>query len=107
MSRSLSMITGLVLTILTCLPSGSLAEDSARARKLLNSQGCKACHSFEGDGGKDADSLEVIGERLSWAEIRLQLVNQAQTHADGSMPDFSHLSDAEIEALVYLIKPAQ
>ncbi len=107
MFRTWSMIGWLALIIVTYLPSGSLAEDTAMARKLFNSQGCKACHAFEGDGGREAASFEEMRERLSWAEIRVQLVNQARTHADGSMPDFSHLSDAEIEALIYLIKPSQ
>jgi mono/diheme cytochrome c family protein len=107
MLRALSMIAGLTLFIITCLPFEGLAKDTALARKLLNSQGCKACHTFEGDGGRDAGSFEEMRERLSWAEIRLQLVNQARTHADGSMPDFSHLSEAEIDALIYLIKPRE
>jgi len=107
MIRTLSIIGGLTLAIVTYLPCDSLAEDTALARKLLNSQGCKACHTFEGDGGRDAGSFEEMRERLSWAEIRLQLVNQPGTHANGRMPDFSYLSEAEIEALVYLIKPRQ
>ena len=107
MSRTLFMIGGLALIIVTYLPFDSLAEDTALARKLLNSQGCKACHSLEGDGGKDAESFEEIRNRLSWAEIRLQLVNQERIHAYSKMPDFSHLSDAEIDALIYFIKPVQ
>ena len=51
--------------------------------------------------------LEDIRDRLSWAEIRLQLVNQERVHGHGKMPDFSHLSDAEIDALIYFIKPVQ
>jgi len=107
MLRTLFMIGGLALIIVTYLPFDSLAKDTALARRLLNSQGCKACHTFEGDGGRDAGSFEEMRERLSWAEIRLQLINQPGTHADGSMPDFSHLSDEEIDALIYLIKPRE
>ena len=102
-----AMICGFTLIIVTCLPCRSAADDTALARKLLNSQGCKACHALEGDGGNDAESFKEIRARLSWAEIRLQLVNPERTHARGSMPDFSHLSEAEIEALIYLIKPVQ
>ena len=104
---NLAIIGGFSLVIFTCLPCSSLADDTALARKLLNSQGCKACHSLEGDGGKDAESFEEIRNRLSWAEIRLQLVNQERVHAYSKMPDFSHLSDAEIDALIYFIKPVQ
>jgi len=104
---NLAIIGGITLVAFVCLPCRSLADDSALARKLLNSQGCKACHSLEGDGGKDAESFEDIRDRLSWAEIRLQLVNRERVHGHGKMPDFSHLSDAEIDALIYFIKPVQ
>ena len=104
---NLALTGGLTLVIMTCLPFNSCADDTALARKLLNSQGCKACHSLEGDGGKDAESFEGIRERLSRAEIRSQLVNQERLHAYGKMPDYSHLSEAEISALIYFIKPVQ
>jgi len=104
---NLVMIGGLALLISSTVPVSSFAADNALARKLINSQGCKACHSLEGDGGKDAASFEEIRNRLSWAEIRWQLVNQERIHAYGKMPDFSHLSEAEIEALIYFIKPVQ
>ena len=107
MFRAMSLISGLTLVIITCLPIGGLAEDTGLARKLFNSQGCKACHTLEGDGGKDAGSFEEIRDRLSRAEIRLQLVNPAGTHAKGSIPDFSHLSEAELEALILFIQPTQ
>jgi len=107
MLRTMSMICGLTLVVVAALPFGSLADDTAVARKLLNAQGCKACHAFEGDGGRVAESFEEIRDRLSRQEMRTQLVNPARTHANGSIPDFSHLSDAEIDALVYLIKPVQ
>jgi hypothetical protein len=104
---NLPAIGWFTLVILACLPVSSFADDTALARKLLNSQGCKACHSLEGDGGKDAASFEEIRDRLSRAEIRRQLVNQERIHAYDKMPDFSHLSEAEIEALIYFIKPVQ
>jgi ubiquinol-cytochrome c reductase cytochrome b subunit len=81
--------------------------DEAGARKLMNSQGCKACHSLEGDGGKTAASFEDIRARSSRAEIRSQLVNPAHRHGNGRIPDFSHLSDAEVDALVDFIQAPQ
>ncbi len=104
---NMAIIGGFTLIVHVCLPVSSFADDSALARKLLNSQGCKACHSLEGDGGKDAESFEKIRDRLSREEIRRQLVNQERIHAYDTMPDFSHLSEAEIEALIYFIKPVQ
>ena len=106
MFRTLSRTGGMALVIIAFLPIGSLAADDSLARKLFNSQGCKACHTLEGDGGKDDGSFEEMRERLSRAEVRLQLVNPAGTHGKGSIHDFSHLSDTEIEALVSFIQPA-
>lgn len=106
MMRSLSIIGGLALIMVTAMPFDSLSEDGGLARKLFNSQGCKACHSLEGDGGKEAGSFEEMRDRLSRDEIRRQLVSPTGTHGDGSIADFSYLSDAEIEALVAFIQTA-
>lgn len=81
------------------------STDEAEARKLMNSQGCKACHALEGDGGKAAPSFEEIRAKRTRQEIRAQLVNREHRHGNGKIPDFSHLSDAEIDALVQFIQP--
>ena len=106
MIRTLSRIGGLALIMITALSIGSNAEDGSIARKLFNSQGCKACHNLEGDGSKEAGSFEDMRDHLSREEIRRQLVNPEGTHGKGSISDFNHLSDAEIEALVDFIHPA-
>jgi hypothetical protein len=93
------------LTGLSILTSAFAGEDDSMARKLLNSQGCKACHSLEGHGGTAARSFEEIRDNLSAMDIRLQLVNQAGQHGNARIPDFSHLSKDELEALIQFIKP--
>jgi cytochrome c553 len=93
------------LLVLTLMTASAVAADDAEARKLMNSQGCKACHRLEGDGGTAAASFEEIRASRSRAEIRSQLVNDAHRHGDGRIPDFSHLSDEEIGALVDFIQP--
>ena len=105
MYRSLLIIGTIFLLCLTTLPAGSAEQDDGQARKLINSQGCKACHTLEGDGGTMADSFEKIRKRLSRTEVRLQLVNQEQKHGDIAIPNFSHLSEEEITALVNFIQP--
>lgn len=105
MDRTLLIIEVVLLATLTLLPASSEAIDDGPARKLINSQGCKACHTLEGDGGTAAASFEEIRANLSRAKIRLQLVNQVQKHGDGTIPDFSHLSEEEIEDLVNFIQP--
>jgi len=96
-------ITSLLLLVI--LAALSVAQDDAEARKLMNSQGCKACHSLEGDGGTTAPSFEEIRAKSSRTEIRMQLVNQEHRHGNVKIPDFSHLSDEEIDALVNFIQP--
>lgn len=100
------LMMGLFLTAgLGLWLSHAEAGDEGRARKLINSQGCKACHALEGDGGKLAGSFETFRETLSRAEVRLQLVNPDHRHGNGLIADFSHLSGAEIDALVEFIQP--
>lgn len=105
MVRSLPTVGITSLLCLTLLATAGASTEEAEARKLMNSQGCKACHSLEGDGGKAAASFEEIRAKRSRAEIREQLVNRSHRHGNGRIPDFSHLSDAEIQALVNFIQP--
>ena len=76
------------------------ADEEAVARRLLNSQGCKACHLFESQGEALAPDLGTVGSRLKKDEIRRRLVSDDHRHAGGRIADFSHLRSAEIEALV-------
>ena len=105
MYRALLIIGVISLLSVTVLPASSEAQDDGPARKLINSQGCKACHTLEGDGGTMAGSFEEIRESLSRTEVRLQLVNQEHKHGKDTIPDFSHLSEEEIATLVNFIQP--
>jgi mono/diheme cytochrome c family protein len=104
MNRTL-IIGAIVLLGMTTLPAISEAQGGGQARKLINAQGCKACHTLEADGGNVAASFEEIRAKRSRAEIRLQLINPGGKHGNDTIPDFSHLSSAEIEALVSFIQP--
>ena len=100
------LIIGVVSLLgMTLSPVSSYGQDDGQARKLVNSQGCKACHTIEGDGATLAGSFEDIRAKLSRAEIRQQLVNQEQKHGSSKIPDFSHLSEEELDALVNFLKP--
>lgn len=105
MKRTLPATGVTIVLSLTVLVTGSPAMDDGPARKLINSQGCKACHTLEKHGGTAAPSFEEMRARLSRAEIRLQLVNQEHRHGKGRIADFSNLAADEIEALVAFIKP--
>ena len=76
------------------------ADEEAVARRLLNSQGCKACHPFESSGEALAPDRSTVGSRLKADQIRGWLVSADHRHAGGRIADFSHLRSAEIEALV-------
>lgn len=102
--RTLSRLAILTLAGATALCADSRADTSGQARKLLNSQGCKACHALDGDGGNLAGDVTSM-RRLSRADIKLQLISPTGTHGQGTIPDFRHLSAAEIEALVNFIQP--
>ena len=85
---------------LVVAPAGlAQADAEALARRLLNSQGCKACHSFEGTGATRGSDLDKVGSRLTREQLRSQLVNPQHRHAAGRIADFSHLQDHEVEAL--------
>ncbi|MDT8442185.1 MAG: c-type cytochrome [Desulfuromonadales bacterium] len=99
-------------TMLLCgalLAPPSLAQEEteraveARARKLINAQGCKACHPLEGMGASLAVELSDVARRLSNDELRLSLANPEQSHAAGRIGDFSHLNTAELDALVQFL----
>ena len=105
MYRTLLIIGLISLLGLTVLPTGSEAQDDGPARKLINSQGCKACHALEGNGGTMAGNFEEIRASRSRAEIRLQLVNQEQKHGKGAIPDFRHLLVTNLLDQVKFLQP--
>ena len=83
----------------------AFADSETEARKLINAQGCKACHPLNGNGGVIAGSFEAMRDKLTPAQIRSQLVNPERKHGNDKIPDFSHLSEKEIDALVNFIQP--
>ncbi|MCK4535831.1 MAG: c-type cytochrome [Desulfuromonadales bacterium] len=77
--------------------------DEAMARRLLNSQGCKACHRFEGGTTQTGPRLNEISKNLNRTELYRKLVNPEKQHGNGLIPDFSHLQDDELDALVIFL----
>ena len=99
------LIIAIVAILSTAVSSLAHAEDNATARNLINSQGCKACHSLNGDGGVIAGSFEAMRGKLTRKQVRSRLVNPEQKHGNDKIPDFSHLAEKEIETLVNFIQP--
>lgn len=76
------------------------ADQEALARRLLNSQGCRACHAFEGGQAELGPDLIKISKGLNRTELAQSLVNPEHLHGRGLIPDFSHLRPEELDALV-------
>ena len=96
----------LLLAIPLGLPPAVFAQPDteALARRLLNSQGCKACHRIEEAGATSSPDLEKVGGRLTRAQLRSKLVNPQRLHAAGRIADFSHLQESEIDALTTFLE---
>ena len=96
----LSALTLLLSIAWSCAPAAFAQSDSEPlARRLFNSQGCKACHRLDDDGASAAPDLSKVGSRLTRQQLRDQLVNPVHRHGDGRIADFSHLKEHEIDAL--------
>jgi mono/diheme cytochrome c family protein len=99
-----------ILPLLLAIPLGlaplafALPDDEALARRLLNTQGCKACHQIEGGVATLGPNLEKVGSRLTREQLRSQLVNQQKRHAGGRIADFSHLQENEVAALITFLE---
>jgi len=88
-------------------PCQALPDTEALARRLLNSQGCKACHSFEDTVASSGPDLNHVGSRLTSEQLRATLVNPLHRHANSRIADFSHLQAEEIEALTDFLSSRQ
>jgi len=93
-----------VLVSLCILLAGTAFADDALARKLLTSQGCKGCHIFEGNGGTLGPAIDKVGTRMNAEQIEQKLLDPKATSPKSYMPNFKHLKDEEIKALVDFLK---
>ena len=99
----------LLFASLLCLATQGFAQPDAEAlaRRLLNSQGCKACHRIEGGGATTGPDLNKVGSRLTREQLRSKLVNPQKRHAAGRITDFSYLQGNEIDALTAFLEQRQ
>lgn len=88
------------LLLIATLASPVLAADDARARNLINSLGCKGCHSFEGSGGTLGPALDNIGKRLSEDQIKSKMLSPKASNPASMMPAYGHLSQEDLSALI-------
>jgi cytochrome c2 len=96
--RILSLLSTLVF--LFSLAAPALAADEAQARNLINSLGCKGCHSFEGSGGALGPALDEVGKRLDENQLEAKLLQPKASNPNSMMPSYGHLSQDNLAALV-------
>ncbi len=100
MSIRFTLLISLLLSF--CLLTPAMAEpqvNEAKARRLMNSLGCKGCHRFEGDGGALAPQLDKIGSRLTSEQIEKHLRAHASTRKKGFMPSYNTILKLELNNL--------
>lgn len=100
------MVRILLLTLLlaaaVALPARA-DEVEARARRLINELGCKACHNFERSGSNLAPSLNRIGTRLSLQQLRQRMaVHQAAVGKD-FRPDYANLPAEDMDTILLFL----
>lgn len=98
----------LLLTLLLLPALTNAAEtDEARARNLINSLGCKGCHSFDGSGANFAPSLDKLGNRLTAAQIKAKLLDPSRGGQESMMPSYSQFDPQQIEILADFLAARQ
>lgn len=94
----------LFLTLLLLYTTSALAADEAKARSLINSLGCKGCHSIAGDGGSLAPALDGVGSRLDRDGLESRLLQPKELNPATMMPSYAHLPKEDIAALVDFLR---
>lgn len=103
------MIRTLLLgVLLLCFSLPAMAEsDEARARRLINGLGCKACHSFEKSGSTLAPALDRIGLRFSQQQLQEALSKHRGVDSKPFMPSYATTPEEEINILVQFLAAQQ
>ena len=91
--------TGVILTV-TLFLIGCSVDGALVFRK----KGCINCHRFKGGGGSICPDLTEVTKRRSDDWIRQQIKDSGVNNPDSTMPDFGHLSEKEIQALIDYLK---
>lgn len=70
---------------------------------LFREQGCVRCHTFNGVG-RGAIDLSHVSEEWSARRIRDQIRSPQVNNPTTGMPNFGHLTDREVDALIKFLK---
>jgi mono/diheme cytochrome c family protein len=89
----------ILILVLTVFALGCSADGEALFKK-----NCLGCHRFKGVGGSICPDLTEVTKRRSDDWIRQQLKDPSVNNPNSKMPDFSHLSDKQIQAIIDYLK---
>lgn len=78
--------------------------DARDGAEIFRKEGCSNCHSFKGQGGSTAPDLTAVSQRRNDSWIRTQIKNSKKHNPASMMPEYSHLSWQEVNALVMYLK---
>jgi nitric oxide reductase subunit C len=70
---------------------------------VFKAQGCSACHTLNGIGGKIGPDLTHVGSKRSREWIEEQIKNPKSHYPDSIMPVFAKLPERDREALTYFL----
>jgi mono/diheme cytochrome c family protein len=94
----INLSSALLTPILGFVLAGSLTGAGAQepsGADLVKRLNCHACHALAGQGGKRGPAWDGLGQRLTAAAIKKQIVAP-----QGRMPNFAHLKPGELDAVV-------
>jgi mono/diheme cytochrome c family protein len=86
------------------LATSALSACTDKGAALFETEVCIQCHSFKGVGGNMAPDLTAVTNRRSDGWISQQIKNPKKNNPDSRMPDYKHLSEMEIKALISFMK---
>jgi hypothetical protein len=95
---------GLVLAVLLVCPGSRAQAQEPRGAELAGRLGCMACHALKGSGGKLATPLDLVGTRLTAAELAVAVANPPPRHPPAKMPSYAYLPPTEQAALVEFLQ---
>jgi nitric oxide reductase subunit C len=81
-------------------PVATASSGPVNAGELVfKAQGCSACHTINGVGGKIGPDLTRVGSRRSKEWMEEQIENPKSHYSDSIMPSFAKLPERDREAL--------
>jgi hypothetical protein len=77
--------------------------DIELGKVLYDTLKCRTCHSVGGEGNR-RNPLDGAGSRLETDEIRQWIVSPREIDPDVRKPDYSHLSEDQVDLLVKYVR---